>query len=136
MAVKFKLYKNKFKFRYIKGFRVCKIILRCSLSNIFVSVIDKFGRLIICHTSGSSGVAGSKRRKTAPYAIEKIVSSIYPHFVTHKIKMVDLILKNKIRSPAYFLGRELTRHGIFVSSVKQRKSLAHNGCRPRKLRRN
>jgi len=111
----------------------CKVFLKHSFTNIKVSLTDNNNKLIRCHTSGSSGVAGTSRRKTAPQAIELIVKKLYPFFVKRKIKAIELVLTRKVSQAAHYLVRELAYYGIRIAIIRRRRICAHNGVRRRKL---
>lgn len=111
----------------------CKIFLKHTYTNIMISLTDNHNKLIACYTSGSSGVTGTSRRKTAPQAVELIVKKLYPFFVKHKIKAIELILTRKVSQAAHYLVRELGYCGIFIAIIRRRRICAHNGVRRRKL---
>lgn len=90
---------------------------------------------IVCKTSGSSGIIGSKRRKRVPYAIENIVKELNTYFKLYNITNVYLILKMRVNRFFYFLTRELAFYGVTVLKFHVRRATAFNGVRGRKLRR-
>lgn len=61
------------------------LYLRKTFSNIFVTLTDLRHRTIVCKTSGSSGIIGSKRRKRVPYALESIVKALVIYFKLYSI---------------------------------------------------
>lgn len=63
------------------------------------------------------------------------MKKIYPYLSLYKIKCIDVILKTRVNSSVHYLVKELVYYGLSIISFKERKSLAHNGTRPRKLRR-
>jgi len=111
----------------------CKVFLKHTFTNIIVSLTDNNNKLISCHTSGSSGVIGTSRRKTAPQAIELIVKKLYPSFLKRKIKTIELVLTRKVSQAAHYLVRELSYYGIRIAIIRRRRICAHNGVRRRKL---
>lgn len=109
--------------------------MRSSYSNIFVSLTDVNNKLIICCTSGSSGIRKTKRLKCAPQALGAILDKMSVYFFRYKIRFVEVIIRDSIAPPTEALLYELRRHKIVVVCLKERRGLAHNGPRPRKLRR-
>ncbi len=61
--------------------------------------------------------------------------NVRPHFDTHKLRHVVVVIKNRISGPAYYLVRELLLSGIVIVGFLQRKIISHNGSRLRKLKR-
>lgn len=112
----------------------CIRILR-RRSNIFMIFEDLNCKTIICHTSGSSGIIGLKRRKREPQAVENIFKMIYPYLKAYNIKFVMIILNTRLNGCYYTLLRELEFYGIIVRKCTIQRRVAFNGCRGRKLRR-
>lgn len=132
MAVRIKK-KNNFYFGLAskKG----RIYLKRSFSNIFITFADLKGKVIICKTSGSAGIQGTKRRKRAPQSIESIVKSLLPILKLYKIENIDLHISSRISVYFHFLAKELMYYGFKITGLTIRKRLPHNGVRGRKLRR-
>lgn len=112
-----------------------RLYLRRSFSNIFLTFTDLDGKVIVCKTSGNSGIKGSKRRKRIPLALESIVKSLYKVLLLYRIKSVKIYLK--MRKNSYFktLLKLLSYYGISVAGFSYRRILAFNGVKGRKLRR-
>lgn len=100
MALKNKKLKKKLGFKNI--FNSCKVHIKCTFSNIFISLTDTHGRLIISCSSGSSGVQGSKRRKSAPQAVENIMAKLYPYMVLNRFKNVELVLRSRVSASVFY----------------------------------
>lgn len=129
MIIKLKRYFN---------FGLCgkaRLHLRKTHSNIFVTLTDLHNNVVICKSSGSSGIVGTKRRKKAPLALESIVQSLLPFFVKYRIVQLKIFLKMRVSSYYYTLMKELQYHGIVVNGIVVRRKIAFNGVRKRKLRR-
>jgi len=127
----------KFRRNFLSGrYRnIAKIYMKTSYSNIFVSLTDMDDKLIVCCTSGSSGVRKNKRMKCAPQAVGAILDKLSVYFFRYRIRFVEVIIADNIGASTYALLYELRRHGVVVVCLKDRRVLAHNGPRPRKLRR-
>lgn len=139
MSKKYKPIKSKYyKLRTPSDFsflrtNYCKIFLKHTFTNIMISLTDKHNKVLACHTSGSSGVSGTSRRKTAPQAVELIVKKLFPYFVKYKIKVIELVLTRKVSQAAHYLVRELDYCGVSIAIIRRRRICAHNGVRRRKL---
>ena len=127
------IFKNYNKFYFSKRGNLAKVYLKFTYSNIIISLTDYKDKLIACHTSGSSGVVGTRRRKTAPQAIEIIVKKLFPYFILFKIKTVELILRQRVNSATHYLIKELSYYGLRISALRRRTIIAHNGVRGRKI---
>lgn len=127
--------KKHFFFGINKTYNVARIFLKRSYTNIFVTLADLNNKVIICKTSGSSGITGSKRRKKAPQAVETILASLQPFLKLYKITKVELILKMRITQIFHLLVKELSYYSIEVLGFFFRRRIAFNGVRGRKLRR-
>jgi len=127
--------RNTTSFDFKTGYKVARVFLKCAYTNLFVSVVDKNNKFLICRSSGSSGIKGNKRRKEAPQAIEKIMSKIYPTMKLNKIRKVIIIIKDRVNARAYYLIKEILFFSIIIFGFEHRKLVAHNGTRSRKLKR-
>lgn len=114
---------------------VAKLYLRCSYSNIFLTLTDLNDHVIICHTSGSSDkTTRSKRRKKAPQTIEPIMRKLKPFIDLYNIRNIEIINKTKVSAVFRALVKELEFYNILILSIKWVHILAHNGVRGRKNR--
>ena|ERR1700677_2263798 len=111
------------------------IFINRSFSNIFITVTDLRKKVVICKSSGSSGVGHLKKNKKSPQAIENIVNALIPYFELYQIKNFDIILKVKFSSHVILLVKELHDRGYNIIKFTTRLKVGHNGMRGRKLRR-
>lgn len=112
-----------------------KIYLNKSYTNIFITLADFKNKVIVYKSSGSSGIRGSKRRKTVPQAIEVIMKKLSIYLKLYRIKQVVIILKIKINVYFYYLLKELTYYNINIKGFLISRPIAFNGVKGRKLRR-
>lgn len=63
------------------------IHIRRTYSNIFVTLTDLNANVIVCKSSGSSGIIRSKRRKKAPQALENIVNALMPYLKLYELHL-------------------------------------------------
>ena len=126
--------KKKFLFNF--GFSsVCKIYLKCTFSNVFITITDMDDKVVMCKSCGSSGVTGTKRRKKAPQAVEQIVSKLNDYLKLYKIINIEVILPPRYNRKVPYLVRELLFYGYKIKKFFVRQIFPHNGVRGRKLKR-
>ena len=105
--------KNKFNF-YNNS---CRLYLKKTHSNIFLTLTDLRGRVVKCATSGSAGLGHSKRRKKAPQSIEKIMLSLKFYFDLYKIKGILLYFSAKTSKIFYTLLKEIQYNGLYIRYI-------------------
>jgi ribosomal protein S11 len=111
------------------------LILNKVHSNIFITLTDYNNKVIICKTSGMCDVGTTKKKKTAPNAVENIVKGLALFFKTYDIRVVDIIIRFKITNHMLILVKELLALGVAIRYFLLRMRLSHNGLRGRKIRR-
>lgn len=116
-------------------FRVAIIRVLRRRSNIFVILEDLQGKTIICKSSGSAGIVGTKRRKRVPQVIENIFKVIYPYIKLYSITRLRIVLNTRFNACFYILLRSLEFYGIKVDGCRIYRRIAFNGCKGRKIRR-
>lgn len=125
--------KKHFFFGKKKQIGVIRILKRPT--NIFIIFEDLRNKTIICKTSGSSGIIGSKRKKKSPQAVEIIFQSLYPYIKIYNIKKVRIVLNSRLNACFYVLLRCLEFYGIEIVQCSVKRSIAFNGCKGPKVRR-
>ena len=111
------------------------ITINRSFSNIFITITDLRKKVVICKSSGSSGVGNLKKSKKSPQAIENIINALVPYFELYKIRNFNIILKVRFSSHVILLVKELHDRGYNIIKFMTRLKVGHNGMRGRKLRR-
>lgn len=104
--------------------KTARIFLRPTFSNIIMTLTDLNNKIVICKTSGASGLLGSKRRKKAPRAIETIFQAILPYLKLHRIQNIQIVLKMRIKAHFYILLKELQYNGLNITSYIIRRKIA------------
>ena len=108
------------------------IHIKCSLNNTIVTLTDLLGKTKAWVSCGSIGFKGSKRssRFAGQAAVEflgsKIKSLGYKYVVLHL---------NGLGRGRNVSVKGLKKSGLRIYFIKDFTSIAHNGCRPSKLRR-
>ena len=115
--------------------KVGNLVVNRSHSNIFITLLDKNNKVVICKSSGACDVGNSKKKKKSPQALENIVSKLINYFEMYNIKGLNIILKVKFSSHIVILVKELTDRGIKILKFINRQRVGHNGMRGRKIRR-
>jgi len=116
-------------------FQAVNLTMHKSRSNIFITLTDKYSKVITCQTSGSSITSKLKKRKVSPHTIEKIVTNLNKYFIHYKINALQIRLRSKPNVHTFLLFKELTNKGIFIDTVSDCKKLYFTVMRPRKQRR-
>jgi len=109
-----------------------RIYLKPTFTNIIITLTDANNKVLACHSSGSSGVAGTSRRKKAPQAVAAILRKLHPSFLAHNVRVIELIVR-KMDPVMRSLIRELRYYGITIIALLIRREIAHNGVRHRKM---
>ena len=108
------------------------ITVNSSFNNTIISVSDDNGNVLGWASAGGCGFKGAKR--ATPYAaqitMQKALEKVGPFN----------ILETKVKVSGVGSGREsavraIGGSGIKVTSIKDTTPMAHNGCRPKKVRR-
>lgn len=118
---------NKYTDNYILHFNRTK-------SNIFFTLIWK-NNVMFTVSSGSSNCGKSKREKIVPQVIELILKKLVDILNFNKIEKICLKLITRISKHLDILLKELYFHEKNVILIMERRLLAHNGVRQKKLRR-
>jgi len=133
--MKRKRYKRKQHFFFGETGNYGCLYLRKSFSNIFVTFTDMNNKVIICKTSGNSGILDTKRRKKNPQALEVIIKELMKVIKIYRIRFFRIIFKMRFNNYTYNFIRLIKLHGLIISQLEIHRSIAFNGVRGRKLRR-
>lgn len=125
--------KKHFFFGKYKNIGIMRVLKR--RSNIFVIFEDLKHKMVICKTSGSAGIVGTKRLKKTPQTIENIFNVIYPYLKLYNIKFINILLNTRVNACFYLLVRLLEDNFINIKEIRVQRKIAYNGCKGRKLRR-
>ena len=109
-----------------------RIYIKSSYNNTIITVTDDKGDVVAWATAGSMGFAGPK--KATPFAASKVVAAIIEKTEKTGPKKVDLFVSG-IGPGRDSAVRSLAAHGFDINSISDVTSIAHNGPKPRKVRR-
>ena len=108
------------------------IYIQSSFNNTIISITDDKGNIISWASSGSIGFKGSK--KSTPYAAQLAAASAIEKAKARGFKQANVFVSG-VGSGRESAVRALTNASIDVSVIKDVTPIAHNGCRPKKVRR-
>lgn len=109
-----------------------RVYIQASFNNLIVTVTDQSGNVIVWSSAGLMKFRGS--RKSTPYAAQMAARDVAYKAKEYGLREVEVFVKG----PG--IGREsairtFAHEGFIVKSIKDVTPLPHNGCRPRKRRR-
>ncbi len=107
--------------------------IKASFNNTIINITDVNGNTVVWTSGGSVGFKGS--RKSTPYAAQVAAEEASRRAGEHGIRKLDVIVSGNGAGRDTAV-RTLQNMGIEVSGVRDVTPLPHNGCRPKKRRRN
>lgn len=104
-----------------------------TFNNTIITLTDTKGEVVSWATGGKVGFKGS--RKSTPFAAQLAAEKAAKEALELGLKRVEV----RVRGPG--AGREaairsLTIAGLDISAIRDVTPIPHNGCRPKKRRRN
>lgn len=109
--------------------------MKIRISNIFVSFLDQRKRLLSSTSSGSAGIKNVKRKKIAPQAMKAISYKVSNSFIFNNVFAYSLYFFTLSVYHIYFFVRGLSKRGITPKKFFYCMTVAHNGTRPKRIRR-
>ena len=107
--------------------------IQATFNNTIITITDPVGATIAW---GSAGVAGFKgSRKSTPYAAALSAEAAARKAMEHGMREVEVIVTGP-GAGREMAVRALAASGLQITSIADRTPIPHNGCRPRKRRRN
>ena len=107
--------------------------IQATFNNTMISVTDEAGNVVAWASSGSAGFKGS--RKSTPYAAQVATEKALEKAKDFGLARVDVVVQG-IGSGRESAIRALQSTGVSVTGIKDITGVPHNGCRPRKAKRN
>jgi small subunit ribosomal protein S11 len=104
-----------------------------SFNNTIVTVTDAHGNAICASSAGANGFKGNA--KSTPHAAQKVVEKVLGEAKERGLKTAYLFIKGPGLQREYALRSVINFPDVLVTSITDRSSVAHNGCKPRKKRR-
>ena len=109
-----------------------QVHIKSSFNNTLVTFTDMQGNAISWASSGKFGLRGSK--KSTPFAAQQSVEDAAKVALENGIRSVEVYVKGPGNGRESAI-RSLQTMGINVTLIKDVSPIAHNGCRPPKIRR-
>ena len=109
-----------------------QVHIKSSFNNTLVTFTDMQGNAISWASSGKFGLRGNK--KSTPFAAQQSVEDAAKVAIENGIKSVEVYVKGPGNGREAAI-RSLQTMGIDVTLIKDVSPIAHNGCRPPKIRR-
>ena len=116
-----------------KNISVGQAHIKSTFNNTIVSISDSQGNVISWQSGGTVGFKGS--RKSTPFAAQIAAEAAAKAAREHGLHKVTVFVKGP-GSGRETAIRSLQAAGLEVSGIQDKTPIAHNGCRPRKRRRN
>lgn len=110
-----------------------KAFIQSTFNNTIVTLTDPQGNSVAWASAGASGFKGS--RKSTPYAAQVTAESAARKAMEHGMREVEVFV-NGPGAGREMAIRALAASGLQISAISDRTPIPHNGCRPRKRRRN
>ena len=109
-----------------------QVHIKSSFNNTMVTFTDLQGNVVSWASSGKLGFKGSK--KSTPFAAQQCVEEAAKVAKEYGIKTVEVYVKGPGNGREAAI-RSLQNCDIGVTLIKDVSPIAHNGCRPPKIRR-
>lgn len=126
---KVKTRRRKIKRNLTKG----QVHIQSTFNNTIISVTDEAGNVVSWASSGSAGFKGS--RKSTPYAAQVATEKALEKAKDYGLKQVSVIVQG-IGAGRESAIRALQNTSVSVMTIRDITGVPHNGCRPRKAKRN
>lgn len=108
------------------------IYVKSTFNNTIITVTDEIGNVIGWATAGASGFKGA--RKSTPYAAQTAMAQLMEKIKNRGLKQARVFVSG-VGNGRDAAIRVLSNYDIDVSTIKDITPVAHNGCRPKKVRR-
>lgn len=116
-----------------KNIAVGQAHIKSTFNNTIVTITDGQGNVIAWQSAGAVGFKGS--RKSTPFAAQVAAEACAKLAMEHGMHKVTVFTKGPGPGKETAI-RTLQAQGLEVTSVQDKTPIAHNGCRPKKRRRN
>ena len=116
----------------IKFFEHGRIYVQSSFNNTIISMTDANGNVVGWTSAGKEGFKGSRR--ATPYAAQVAAKKLYSNFENYGVKTVDVYVSG-VGTGRESAVRALQGTNVDIKIIKDVTPVAHNGCRPKKVRR-
>lgn len=133
MAAKNQGKSNRVKRSERKNVAIGEAHIKSTFNNTIVTITDPQGNVIAWQSAGAVGFKGS--RKSTPFAAQVAAEACAKIAIEHGMHKVAVFTKGPGPGKETAM-RTLQAQGLEISTVQDKTPIAHNGCRPKKRRRN
>ena len=116
-----------------KNISVGQAHIKSTFNNTIITITDPQGNVIAWQSGGTVGFKGS--RKSTPFAAQVAAEACAKAAMEHGLHKVVVFVKGP-GSGRETAVRSLQAAGLEGSGIQDKTPIAHNGCRPKKRRRN
>lgn len=106
--------------------------IKSSFNNTIITVTNTNGEVFAWASAGTAGFKGS--RKSTPFAAQLAAERVVKEAINAGLKRCEIHLKGPGPGREAAI-RSVHATGVEVSGIKDKTSVPHNGCRPKKRRR-
>ncbi|MBI2463147.1 MAG: 30S ribosomal protein S11 [Candidatus Spechtbacteria bacterium] len=115
----------------VAGIKNGKVYIKASYNNVLITITDEKGSVLSWASSGNLGFKGPK--KATPFAASKAVETAFERLGKVAIEQISVLVSG-IGGGRDAALRAVTGRGVNVVSLKDITPIAHNGCRPKRVR--
>ena len=113
--------------------RIAYLHIRRSHSNVFMTLTDCRGRVIICKTAAAVlGKSERRRRRKAPQTIEYMIASFENYFTLYNIWGIKLVVRIRPGQFVANISQSLLARKIFLLNIFNRRKLPYSFTRGRR----
>ena len=106
--------------------------IKSSFNNTIITVTNTNGEVFAWASAGTAGFKGS--RNSTPFAAQLAAERVVKEAINAGLKRCEIHLKGPGPGREAAI-RSVHATGVEVSGIKDKTSVPHNGCRPKKRRR-
>lgn len=106
--------------------------VNATFNNTIIAITDLSGNVVASSSAGQANFSGS--RKSSAFAATVAAKNAGKYAMTMGMKEVEVNL-NGPGAGRESAVRGLQSAGLFITTIRDKTPVAHNGCRPRKRRR-
>lgn len=124
--------------KVVKKTKVNKIVkkatvyIKSSFNNTILSAVDEKGGVVCWSSTGRAGFKGSK--KSTPYAATQSARILIDKMKEFGVEEIGIFIAG-VSSGRDAAARAFGTAGFKINFIKDKTSIPHNGCRPKKPRR-
>jgi len=113
----------------------CRVHMRKSFTNIFITLTDLQDKVIHTTSIGQFSKINNKRVKLSPVIYLKMIRKFFQFMRKLKFRKYEMILRSRFGHHLITFVRESLYYGLRPFRLINRRIVAHNGVRARHIRR-